>query len=204
MECVISLENVKCVIRLSRVGAFSLIVIFCSSQYMPLAIRSCQISLRIWQLSSRNSAVTPLPDVLKFQISLLVLRFFSRTCSIHHSFRWISAANHTRHGNVFRKFNRAIPRRRSAAARLLRLWVRIPPGAWMIACCECCVLSGRGLCDGLITRPEESYRLWGAVVCDLQTSRVRRPGPALGRSATKKRAIPLYSRFFWRWILITE
>jgi hypothetical protein len=25
---------------------------------------------------------------------------------------------------------------------------------------ECCVLSGRGLCDGLITRPEESYRVW--------------------------------------------
>jgi len=27
-------------------------------------------------------------------------------------------------------------------------------------CCECCMLSGRGLCDWLITRPEESYRLW--------------------------------------------
>jgi hypothetical protein len=27
-------------------------------------------------------------------------------------------------------------------------------------CCVCCVLSGRGLCDGLITRTEESYRLW--------------------------------------------
>ena len=26
--------------------------------------------------------------------------------------------------------------------------------------CECCVLSGRGLCVGLITRPEESYRVW--------------------------------------------
>jgi hypothetical protein len=25
-------------------------------------------------------------------------------------------------------------------------------------CFECCVLSGRGLCVGLITRPEESYR----------------------------------------------
>ena len=25
--------------------------------------------------------------------------------------------------------------------------------------CECCVLSGRGLCDGLITRPEEYYRV---------------------------------------------
>jgi hypothetical protein len=30
----------------------------------------------------------------------------------------------------------------------------------------CCVLSGRGLCDELITRPEESCRLWRVVVCD--------------------------------------
>jgi len=50
-------------------------------------------------------------------------------------------------------------RRRSAAACLLRSWVRIPTGAWMFVCCECCVLSGRGLCDEPITRPEESYRL---------------------------------------------
>jgi hypothetical protein len=27
-------------------------------------------------------------------------------------------------------------------------------------------LSGRGLCDGLITRPEESYRLCCVIVCD--------------------------------------
>ena len=26
----------------------------------------------------------------------------------------------------------------------------------MFVCCECCVLSGRGLCDELISRPEES------------------------------------------------
>jgi hypothetical protein len=45
-------------------------------------------------------------------------------------------------------------RRGSTAARLLRLWVRIPPGAWMFVCCQWCVLSGRGLCVGLITRPE--------------------------------------------------
>jgi len=32
------------------------------------------------------------------------------------------------------------------------------------------VLSGRGLCDGLITRPEESYRLCRVVVCDQETS----------------------------------
>jgi len=34
------------------------------------------------------------------------------------------------------------------------------------------VLSGRGLCDELITRPEESYRLCYVVVCDLETSRI--------------------------------
>ena len=34
------------------------------------------------------------------------------------------------------------------------------------------MLSGRGLCDELITRPEESYRLWCVVVCDLETSRI--------------------------------
>ena len=66
-------------------------------------------------------------------------------------------------------------RRGSAAARLLRSWVRIPRGARMFVCCECCVLSGRGLCDELITRPEESCRLWCVIVCDLETSRMRRP-----------------------------
>ena len=78
-------------------------------------------------------------------------------------------------------------RRRSAAARLLRSWVRIPPGAWIFVCCECCVLSGRGLCDELITRPEESYRLWCVVVCDLETSRMRRPWPAVGSQSHRKK-----------------
>jgi len=36
-------------------------------------------------------------------------------------------------------------------------------------------LSGRGLCDELITRPEESYRLWCVVVYDLETSRIGAP-----------------------------
>jgi hypothetical protein len=34
------------------------------------------------------------------------------------------------------------------------------------------VLSGRGLCDELIARPEESYRLCCVVVCDLETSKI--------------------------------
>ena len=79
-------------------------------------------------------------------------------------------------------------RRGSATARLLRSWVRIQPGAWMSVCCECCVLSGE-----LITRPEESYRLWCVIVCDLETSRMRRPWPALGHSATGKKIIT----FMW-------
>jgi hypothetical protein len=37
------------------------------------------------------------------------------------------------------------------------------------------VLSGRGLCDELITRPEESYRLCCVIVCDLETSRIGAP-----------------------------
>jgi len=37
--------------------------------------------------------------------------------------------------------------------------------------CECCVLSG-SLCDELITRPEESYRVWCVVVCDLETTKI--------------------------------
>jgi hypothetical protein len=48
-----------------------------------------------------------------------------------------------------------------------------------LLCCVGC-LSGRGLCDGLITRPEEFYRLWCVLVCDLGTSKMRRLKPASG------------------------
>ena len=66
------------------------------------------------------------------------------------------------------------------ASRLLGLWVWIPPGAWIFVYCECCVLSGRGLCDRLIAHPEESYQLWCIIVCDLETSWMRRPLPTGG------------------------
>jgi hypothetical protein len=44
------------------------------------------------------------------------------------------------------------------------------PSGGMDVCCECCVLSGRGLCEGLVTHPEETYRLRYVVVFDLETS----------------------------------
>jgi hypothetical protein len=56
----------------------------------------------------------------------------------------------------------------------------------MSVSCECCVLSGRGLCDELITRPEESYRLRCVVVCDLEMSWMRRPWPSGGCRARNK------------------
>jgi hypothetical protein len=49
------------------------------------------------------------------------------------------------------------------------------------------VLSSRSPCEQLITRPEDSYRLWFVVVCDIKISRMRRPNFALGRSATGKK-----------------
>jgi hypothetical protein len=87
-------------------------------------------------------------------------------------------------------------RHRSMVACLLRLWVWIPLEALLFVCCECCVLSGRGLCDELITRPEESYRLWCVVVCDLETSRMRRPWLTLGCSTTAKKYIYIYLHAF--------
>jgi hypothetical protein len=67
----------------------------------------------------------------------------------------------------------------------------------MFFCCECCVLSGRGLCDKLITRPEESYRLWPVVICDHKTSRARRPWPAIGpQSHANNNNIRLYFYFY--------
>jgi len=37
------------------------------------------------------------------------------------------------------------------------------------------VLSGGGLCDELVARPEESYRLCCVVVCDLEASGIGAP-----------------------------
>jgi len=49
-----------------------------------------------------------------------------------------------------------------------------------VVCCQVEV------CDELVTRSDKSCRLCCVVVCGLETSRIRRPWPALGRSATGK------------------
>jgi len=62
--------------------------------------------------------------------------------------------------------------------------------------CLLWVLSGRGLCDELIILPEESYRLWYVVVCDLEISWMRRPWPTGGCCARKQNWCPVV----WKWV----
>jgi len=64
----------------------------------------------------------------------------------------------------------------------------------MDVCHECCVLSGRGLCDELITRPEESYRLWCVVVCDLENLVNRVALGHWGLSRKKKKSKIVHKR----------
>jgi len=61
-----------------------------------------------------------------------------------------------------------------------------PTGGMDVCLCECCLLWDGGLCDWLIT-PEEFYRLWCVVECDLETSIMRRPWPTGGCRAKKEK-----------------
>jgi hypothetical protein len=67
----------------------------------------------------------------------------------------------------------------------------------MFVCCDCCVLSGRGLCDKLITRLEESYRLWCVVVCDLENHKNEEVMTRVGSQRhSKKRKCYKYNNIF--------
>ena len=44
-------------------------------------------------------------------------------------------------------------------------------------CCECCMFSGRVLCVGLFTLPEESYRVWRALSVIVKPRQRGGPGP---------------------------
>jgi hypothetical protein len=101
--------------------------------------------------------------------------------------------------------DREVARRGSVAFRLLGLRIRIPPGAWMSVSCECCVLSGRGLCVGLITLPEESYRMWCVSDCDREAWIMRRPWPTGAVAPWEKKSFNLYkyintSVISWKWL----
>ena len=64
-----------------------------------------------------------------------------------------------------------------------------PSGAWMSLPYECCVLSGRSLCVGLITRPEGTTEC-GVRECDRESSIMRRPLPTGGCCMMKNIVTP--------------
>jgi hypothetical protein len=66
--------------------------------------------------------------------------------------------------------------------------VRIQPGAWMSVSCECCVLSGCQIEVNVRGRSlvQRSPTDWCVIVCDLRTSRMKRPWPALGCCANER------------------
>jgi hypothetical protein len=116
----------------------------------------------LYKLSGHSGEYNNSPPLQRIEI-----RFLSRPWSIE----WTLWNNNVTKclGHEFGRGRSQWPsglRRGSVNDRLLGLWVRIPPGAWVFVCCKCCVLSGRALCKGLITRPEESCRLWWVLVCD--------------------------------------
>ena len=78
----------------------------------------------------------------------------------------------------------------SVSARLLGLRVRTPPEPWMFVCCDCCVLPGRCLCIGLITCPEDFYRV---CVCVIRKRRTRKPRSGIGSKCHRKKIIYSYN-----------
>jgi hypothetical protein len=52
------------------------------------------------------------------------------------------------------------------------------------------MLSDRGLCDELITRPEESYRLWCVILCDLENLKNEEAMTRVGLQIHQKNCFP--------------
>jgi len=72
----------------------------------------------------------------------------------------------------FSKLNLNELRREFADDRLLVLRIRMPTGTWMTVSRECCVFSGRALCDGL-TLVRKSSTECGVYDCDREASTKR-------------------------------
>jgi hypothetical protein len=110
---------------------------------------SCCITVVVWKWRRGGRAVTELELLFRYQdrksgatyLQLPVLRHYGTLSGRPLESRFQCPR---------------IIRRGSAAARLMGLRVRIPPRPWMYESCKCYVLSGRGLCFWLITRPEKT------------------------------------------------
>jgi len=62
------------------------------------------------------------------------------------------------------------------------------------------VLSGRSLSDELITRPEESYRPWCIVLCDLENLKNEDDMTRAGSQRHRKKMFKTNNTLQWLWI----
>ena len=66
-----------------------------------------------------------------------------------------------------------------------------PPGAWIFVSREYCVLSGGGLCLGLVTSPEESYWVWCASLSVITKPHKGRPLHGMGSKSQRRNKTPV-------------
>ena len=120
------------------------------------------------------SSITRRFYLIVFSFVIIILLF-----SCHVAFQHFE--RHVVSFYVMWEFNSAATSKASVCGRSPAEFVGSNLTGGMVVCgFGCCVLSGRGLCHKLITLPEESYRMWCVVVCDLGTSRMRRPWSTRG------------------------
>jgi len=72
----------------------------------------------------------------------------------------------------------------------------------MFVFCVCCVLSGSGFCDELITSPQEFYRLWCVTVLYFEKSGRRRYWPNGGGGLSRQKQTNNVCRY-WNLYVIT-
>ena len=144
---------------------------------------SCSVGGAEWRRRDLAGVRVNIALVYRFNFSILFIKYWRNLGLLQ---RCRKLTFRTKIGKLTNARIQVRLRRGCAVARLLGLQVRIPP-AGMDVCIlwKFCVV--RGFCDGPIPRPEESYRLWRVILWDLETSRKRRPWPALGCCARKKK-----------------
>jgi len=72
----------------------------------------------------------------------------------------------------------------SAAARYMRRRVGKTSGAWMFVSCECYFSWQEEFCATSLSLVQRSPTNYGATLCDLETSKMRKQWPSLGHGAT--------------------
>ena len=112
-------------------------------------LHSCIMSTRTWSIQravpmSQAVSRCPVTEETPDPPGVMVGRSSSGTSFFTPLFRRVQWSRGLKHA--------------SEVARLVELWVRILPTAWMFVSCECCALSGRGLlpsvgCLSVIEKP---------------------------------------------------